>query len=102
MTPTRTVALISAVGGLLAIGVYGKQLWPVAGWMTPDSHNADILETIGEVKEFRDEWKCDEYEEELVELMKQQAAGDSSIETKRKVERLREKIDKLNCERFED
>ena len=102
MTTKKSTAIISVVAASLAVIVGANQAWPIVGWTTPNQHDADIIAFTGDVKEFRDEWKCDEYEEELIELLKLQATGDNSIETRRKVERLREKIDKLNCQRFND
>ncbi len=76
--------------------------WPAVGWETPNQHDADYAETIGEMKDFRDEWKCDEYDEELLDLLKAQRSGDDSVETEREIEKLRERMAKLECERFDD
>ena len=102
MTKTSNIALISLVGVLISAGVGASQLWPVVGWTTPNQHDADFKEAVGAVIDFRDEWKCDEYEEELIDLLKLQATGADSIEVGRKIEKLKEKIVKLDCQRFED
>ena len=91
---------VAAVAVSLVLGA--TQLWPSVGWETPNQHDDDYSEIVSDIKDFRDEWKCDEYEEELLQLLKRQATGDTSIETARKVERLKNKIDELNCQRFED
>ena len=102
MTKNKSTWIVSLVAASLAVIVGANQAWPLVGWTTPNIHNADIQRATGDVKEFRDEWKCDEWDEELLELLKSQATGDTSVETQLKVERLRAKIDKLNCSRFED
>ncbi len=76
--------------------------WPVIGWTTPEQHQADFSETVGEMKAFRDEWKCDEWEEELQSLLEQQRIGDTSVKTERRIEKLHHAIDKLDCGRFEE
>ena len=53
-------------------------------------------------RENRDEWKCDEYEEELLILLQARRDGDDSVETEREIEKIRQSIEKLRCERFED
>ena len=59
----------------------------------------DVLDAI---KESRDEWKCDEYDEELLDLLKEQV-DNNSVELRREIEKLKKKIEKLSCvERFED
>lgn len=103
MTPkNRTAAMLTTVAAVFAVVVGANQLWPQVGWTTPNQHDADFVLSSEVVKEFRDEWKCDEYDEELIEYLKLQATGDVSIETRRKVEKLRELIAKLKCERFDD
>ena len=72
--------------------------WPKFGWITPNQHNEDM----SVITDFRDEWKCDEWDEELRDLLKQQAAGDTSTDTAEDIRRLREKMNKLNCGRFDD
>ena len=96
------MAVISAVAVVVSLTVGATTLWPQVGWETPNQHAADYAGIVSDISNFRDEWKCDEYEEELLELLKRQATGDTSIETARKVERLKNKIDELNCQRFED
>lgn len=93
---------MSSIAITLTVAATSITLWPVIGWETPNQHEADVLEFVGEVREFRDEWKCDEYEEELLILLHAQADGDATEETKREIEKLREKIKRLDCQRFED
>ncbi len=84
--------------------------WPKVGWKTPTGHAKDIAElraeSVGAVTEFRDEWKCDEYDEELRDLLREQqnrrdVGLSENTDLNEDIRRLREKIDKLNCARFE-
>lgn len=101
---TRKIKWSAAVSTLAAVVALWVTLdpWPSIGWTTPNQHNADFAMTSEGVKDFRDEWKCDEWEEELLELLQKQADGDHSVQTERDIEKLRIKITKLKCERFED
>ena len=77
-------------------------LWPHIGWTTPNQHQSDFLASSEIIKEFRDEWKCDEYEEELTAALERQEKGDNSIDTKRLIEKIRKKMEELKCSRFDD
>jgi hypothetical protein len=94
-------AVLTTVATLVALWATLNP-WPYIGWTTPNQHDADYLEIAEDIKDFRDEWKCDEYEEELIELLEDVKAGDDSVETKREIERIREKIEKIKCDRFDD
>ncbi len=78
--------------------------WPAFGWETPIQHDADFLVISGEIKEFRDEWKCDEDQGELYDLLKSQRNGDNSVETEERIQKLRRRMNEEhnNCDRFED
>ena len=76
--------------------------WPAVGWTTPNQHNADMIEAVSEIKDFRDEWKCDEYDEEIRDMLRRQAAGDDNSDLTEDIKRLRAKMVKLDCGRFED
>lgn len=92
-------AVLAAAGGALATA---DDYWPRIGWTTPSQHDADFAVTGEQLKDFRDEWKCDEYEEELIALLERQDAGDSAAETQHRIDRIRNKMEKIKCERFED
>lgn len=102
--------VLSIVGTLVAIWATG--IWDHVGWTTPAAHAADIqtvkderLLVRGEMKEFRDEWKCDEYDEELLDLRKQLAVVTTDAERvniEHEIEKLKQKMEKLDCSRFED
>ena len=66
-----------------------------------NQHAADFKVTGTQLSEFRDEWKCDEYDEELLDLLKEQVEN-NSVELRRMIEKIRKKMDKLECSRFED
>lgn len=104
---TPSIKAIIATVGLCAgtvTGVYAA--WPIVGWTTPNQHLADIEEAAGGIKEFRDEWKCDEYDEELRDKLREQARlserGLTDPDLDEDIRRLREKMSKLNCDRFEN
>lgn len=112
----KHVTLGSIAGGLtLVFGtlkVFGLG-WADVGWLPPASHAEDIAaleqriaeletDTVTGVKEFRDEWKCDEYAEELIDLLRRQRAGDNSVETEERINQLREKMQDTDCNRFDD
>ena len=87
--------------------------WNTIGWETPSQHNASIKLlvaeyqlTAGAIEEFRDEWKCDEYYEELLDLKRElrraEVDDDDTVELEHHIELLQDKIKSLECTRFED
>ena len=113
MTKTQITWAISTVATVLAVVAATIGLWPQIGWTTPNAHAADVKQMIAArmvseeavidaIKESRDEWKCDEYEEELIDALHEQEDGDNSVELRRIIELIRKKMDKLDCSRFED
>lgn len=90
--------------------------WPNYGWETPNAHASDISvmkdehsENKDGWKNFRDEWKCDEYDEELRELLREQSEiGGPNVNTDldEDILRLRVKMGPppsgLNCSRFDN
>lgn len=87
--------------------------WPAIGWVTPNQHEAELAQIRGnyqiavddildQLKENQDEWKCDEYEEELAEALQKQRDGDDSVELEQLIERIRKAIERRDCGRFED
>ena len=101
---------VGLIGSIVAIWATG--IWSVVGWTTPNQHNASIVaihdqRTIvaGELKDFRDEWKCDEYDEELLDLREQLLDVTSDHERaaiEHEIEKLKEKMARIDCSRFED
>lgn len=85
---------------------YTVQPWPMLGWVTPNQHDADFVAAVEELKEFRDEWKCDEYEEELEELHRELADGTQSLERRleieREIEKIKDAMERRDCARFDD
>ena len=104
-------ATVAAAYGLLT---QGPTVWNSVGWTTPAQHVADVgnVELMqdsieealaGEIKAFREEWRCDELAESLLELLRQQQAGDNSVETAEEITRIRGLInDKYDCSRFDE
>lgn len=99
MTPKIRAGLATAgaVAGFLAAAF---ALWPELGWVTPNQHRADFDSTLSEITRFRDEWRCDELNEELIDLLEQVSGGDSSARTEERIRRIRDEIDELDCEQF--
>lgn len=104
MTKTQITWLVSTVGGSLAVLAAVFSLWPVVGWTTPNQHDNDFVVAIEELKEFRDEWKCDEYDEELLEMQQKLATASEAekVEIQHIIDKLKAKMEKINCSRFED
>lgn len=104
---TAVVSAGAVIGAIVAI-VTG---WPVVGWETPNSHAADIsraekdiLDAIGELdrrqQERHEQWLCDETDEDLRDLLAEREAEGPGADLDEDIRQLREKLDKLNCERF--
>jgi hypothetical protein len=104
------VSWLTAAGILVGI-VVQVGLWPRIGWTTRMDHDADVEALRAEyvasetlIKDFHDEWKCDEYDEELLRLRESMldADGAERISIEHQMERLRDKMAALNCSRFDD
>lgn len=97
-------AIVTTVAAIVGMWV-ALNPWPIVGWTTPNQHDADYKVTSEQLKDFRDEWKCDEYDEELLELRKKLSEArttEEHTELTHEIEKLQRKMDSLNCERFED
>lgn len=97
---------VGIIGGLIAVGTGAKTFWYDWGWITPAQAAAEHTAGAEAIKEFRDEWKCDEYEEELQEkkrkLKREDPDSEEAIELEYEIERIENKMLKLECSRFED
>ena len=106
-TLTGALGLIATVVGIWSTGV-----WDHVGWTTPNAHAADVQKiqderilTAGQLKDFRDEWKCDEYDEELLELRRRLVAAeteDEKVTLRHQIAKLEKKMEANECSRFED
>ena len=103
------------IAGLTVMGYASSAVdaWPKVGWTTPNAHMADLealrAEFITaaaaadqETKEFRTEWRCSEWAEDLEDAYQQQQAGDTSQRLRDKIEGLRERMDDAGCDKYED
>lgn len=110
-----TVAIGASIAAAITYGGTIVDAAPRVVWKTQSGHDQDVarlealiedalMATAGEVGKFRDEWKCDEYEEELEALLRRQDAGEGTATDGERIRRLRELIgpENLNCARFED
>lgn len=118
-------AAVAILAGASAVVSYGENIstaWPHIAYKTQAAHDADIAEIYeqhanlenmaeaieralaGEVKQFRDEWLCDELDDELGELLDKVQAGNATERDRQRITRIRARIspDNLNCARFED
>lgn len=80
--------------------------WPRIGWVTPNQHDADFVVAVEELKEFRDEWKCDEYDETLLELREElrrlEGEGEDTTEIEHTIQKIERAMEERNCSRFDD
>ena len=98
----KWIALLGSVLGVLATAFV---LWPAIGWTTPNQHGNDFVVAVNEMREFRDEWKCDEYDEELLDLEHELVDAETDeerTEIQHDIDKLKEKMAKIDCSRFED
>lgn len=100
------IAKVSAVVVLLGAIIGIVTQWSAVGWTTPNQHAADFVVAENVMKEFRDEWKCDEYDEELLDLKEKRERlihdDQPTTEIDHQIEKIREKMRKIDCSRFED
>jgi len=98
----KWLALIGTVLGLL-VTVFA--LWPVIGWTTPNQHDNDFVVAVNAMREFRDEWKCDEYDEELLDLEHELAITEIEeikVAIQHHIDKIKKKMEETKCSRFED
>ena len=106
MNKTQISWTVGIVASLIAIGGGAKTFWHDFGWITPAMAQAEHTAGAEAIKEFRDEWKCDEYEEELRAMKRRLSRIDPDSEEAADlefdIERIENKMAKLQCSRFED
>lgn len=106
----QVAAIIAALGTITATG---RVLWNDFGWITPVAYAEDldgVLEAqaaiestiLSEIRKNQDEWKCDEYDEELADLLLAQSEGDETIETAERIQRIRALRARRDCARFDE
>lgn len=91
--------ILSIIAAVVALG-----WWAKLGWVTPDEHKADVThledrakETKNAVIEFQTRWMCDEWQEEMDDLLKLPTRTAAELE---KVIQLRDALDESDCHRF--
>ena len=122
-------AILAGTGAMLKNGESIAGVWPHVAWKSKAGHTVDI-ETIeagyraeierleglindgimatGEsVDNFRNEWKCDEWREELDALLEKVEAGSATAQDRDRIRVLQEKMGPvagggLNCAQYED
>lgn len=106
MTKAQISWTIGIIASLIAIGSSIKGFWNEVGWITPAQSEERHTESEQLIKDFRDEWKCDEYEEELIvlkrRLKRMSSDDDDYVELDHKIERIENKMEDTECSRFED
>lgn len=94
------VSLIAAIVGIW-VAVPWAQIIPV----TRAQHDADIEEVRSEssdaINAFYRNWRCDEWLEELDDLLDKEASGDITPQELERMSRLRDHIDEDDCGEFE-
>jgi len=105
MTPKQITWTLGTLATVIVILSGMFALWPIVGWTIPNQHDNDFVVAINELKNFRDEWKCDEYDEELLDLQQEKAEARIEaikVELQHEIDKLKRKMEKLECSRFED
>jgi hypothetical protein len=106
MNKTQVTWVVGTIAALIAIGSGAKTFWRDFGWITPAQAEVSHQAAEGAIKDFRDEWKCDEYEEELRELRRELSRTDEGTDEyadlEHEIRRIENKMDKTDCSRFED
>ena len=92
MTIGGVIAAVTAAGG--AWTAMHSDMMPV----TKARHNADLQQIIDVLERNQAEWRCDEYSEELAELLLIEEPNGTQRERIRVLRRL---MDENRCERFE-
>jgi len=91
-------------------------LWGAVGWTTPAQHQADIDTLVAQrtasesaiievLEKNQDEWKCDEYDEELKAariMLAQAETPRARAEIEHEIEKIVEAMETRECSRFED
>ncbi len=112
MKRSTITGLASTAAAVVALAGGAINYWPTVGWATPNQVAAKYAagdhkhsDTIDALNDFRDEWKCDEYDEELLDLRQALVHAETEQERTRiehDIERLRRKMVVLECSRFDD
>ena len=110
-----SILLGSAVALLTGLSMVGDAVdaWDKVGWKTPAGHTTDMNELRAEfvaaqqaekseTEQFRNEWRCSEWAQDLEDLYREQAEGDDSQQMRDKISSLREKMDEAGCDEYED
>lgn len=104
----KKLTIGSGIALLAAIVALGStlNLWMIFGWTTPEAHTQDVQhiedhakKTEQAIVEFQDRWQCDEWTEELNDLL---ALVNATPLDNERIRRLRKKIDDKECFRFDD
>ena len=95
----RLLAVIAAVIGAFFTGI--AWAWPRIGWYSPRYIDAQIGNTQQALQDFKEEWRCSQWDKELSDKLLAQMLGDNSVETAQRIDRLRELIRTNQCARFD-
>jgi hypothetical protein len=98
------ISVVAFVGSVA--GIWSTGLWGYIGWTTPNAHASDYKQTIEDIRDFRDEWKCDEYDEELLsmklELVRMRNDDEDTTELELLIDKVEKKMESIDCSRFDD
>lgn len=115
------VALLLTVGGLAGATTATVAFWHDYGWVFQKEyrmHHLNVLTTAqtSEIYDLlkvlktgqdtnQDEWKCDELDEEIVDIELARLSAETNeekVKLNRNLEKAKERWDKLDCQRFEN
>lgn len=115
------VALLLTIGGLAGATTATVAFWNDYGWVFQKEYRAqhlgvmstqqtseiyDLLKQLKEGQdENQDEWKCDELDEEILEIELDLITAETDAEKvklKRDLEKAKERWETLDCQKFED
>ena len=119
MASSREKWTISGVLAIVAGAIGLVTGWPTVGWMTPNGHAADVaevksanvlasqevleaIENLGlKVDTYNRQWECDEKEEELMDLLREQVEN-NSVEIRRDIAKAEKWLDDNDCSDFDE
>ncbi len=106
-------SLIATAGLVVTFIANFGSPWDAIGWVTPNSHASDLeliraefVTTIESEKtateEFRTEWRCSRWADDLDELYEELRQYPDSRQIRDRIDSLRERMDENDCDRWEE
>lgn len=89
---------LALLGGVVSVIAILTAPWDKIIPTTREKHDHDVETALQSVQEFRDEWKCDEWTEELSDIL---SITDPTPLDLQRIRVIRAKMDNRGCERFD-